>query len=35
VDGEVKEMPAHSVLMLKIDGHQINSAWICAPRSNG
>ena len=35
VDGEIKEMPANSVLLLKLGGHQINSVWICAPRSNG
>jgi hypothetical protein len=35
IDGEPKEMPALNVLALKLKGHQINSAWICAPRSNG
>lgn len=34
VDGELKEMPALTVLGLKLKGHQINSVWICAPRSN-
>lgn len=33
VDGEAREMPALTVLQLKLDGHQISSAWICAPRS--
>lgn len=35
IDGDPKEMPAHNVLALKLQGHQINSVWICAPRSNG
>lgn len=35
VDGEEKQMPSLSVLALKLNGHQINSAWICAPRANG
>lgn len=35
IDGEAKEMPALAVLSLKLKGHQINSVWICAPRSNG
>lgn len=35
INGEIREMPANSVLLLKINGAQINSAWICAPRSNG
>ncbi|WP_433078846.1 hypothetical protein ACQP1P_38515 [Dactylosporangium sp. CA-052675] len=32
VDGEPKEMPALNVLSLKLGGHQISNAWICAPR---
>lgn len=35
IDGTPKEMPALSVLSLKLNGHQINSVWICAPRANG
>lgn len=35
IDGEAKEMSSFAVLSLKLNGHQINSAWICAPRSNG
>lgn len=35
IDGTAKEMPALSVLSLKLNGHQIGSVWICAPRSNG
>lgn len=35
IDGDPKQMPAHNVLALKLQGHQINSVWICAPRSNG
>lgn len=35
VDGEAKEMASFGVLGLKLNGHQINSVWICAPRPNG
>lgn len=33
IDGTAKEMPALSVLSLKLKGHQISNAWICAPRA--
>lgn len=34
VNGTPKEMPALSALSLKLSGAQVNSVWICAPRSN-
>jgi hypothetical protein len=35
VDGAEKQMGSLAVLMLKLNGHQVDSAWICAPRPNG
>lgn len=35
VDGEVREMRALAVLSLKLNGHEVDSAWICAPRPGG
>lgn len=35
VDGTEKQMSALAVLSLKLNGHEVDSAWICAPRSQG
>ena len=35
IDGDEKQMAALAVLQLKLGGHRIDSAWICAPRPNG
>jgi hypothetical protein len=32
VDGEVKQMPSNQALALRLSGHSVTNAWICAPR---
>lgn len=33
IDGDVKQMNAFAVLSLTLGGHEVDSVWICSPRS--
>lgn len=35
IDGTEKQMSALAALSLKLNGREVDSAWICAPRSPG